>query len=156
MEFFFVEEGDYFSDTLRCLGELVDVGGVGIGEDFFEFVFFFVEAFDFGGEGFVFSLLLIGGAGFAVAIAFVFWFLLAFLQGFGTLLCVFGGAVFGVVAVVVADATVALKDQEVVDDVVHETAVVAYDDEAAAVVFEELFEDFEGVDVEVVGRLVEY
>ena len=56
---------------------------------------------------------------------------------------------------VVADAAFAFENEEVVDDVVHKAAVVADDDKAALVADEELLEDAEGVDVKVVGGLVE-
>ena len=125
-------------------------------EEGFEGGFFLVEGFYLGGEGFVFLLLFVGGAGFVASVACVLGFVVAFLQVLFFAQGVLFVAVLGVVSVIVFDVPVALEDEQVVDDVVHEAAVVADDDEAPFVVAQELLEDFECVDVEVVGGLVEY
>ena len=64
-------------------------------------------------------------------------------------------AVLCVVAGEVLDVAVAVEDEEVLNDFVHEIAVVADNDEASAEGGEVVFEDVEGWDVEVVGRFVE-
>ena len=51
---------------------------------------------------------------------------------------------------------VAFEDEEVVHNLVHEVAVVADDDDAAFEVLQVLLENLQGIDVEVVGRLVEH
>jgi len=65
------------------------------------------------------------------------------------------GLVFGVVAVEPDDGAFAFEGQDVGCEAVEEPAVVADDDGAAGEVFEGFFEGANGVDVEVVGGLVE-
>ena len=140
---------------LGSLGEAREVGFGSAAEEVFQLGFLGGEGLDFGGEGFVFPLLFVGGAGFVGVGALVFRLFVARFQGLVAARGVLGCAVLGVVAGIVADVAVAFEDHEVVDDVVHETAIVADDDEASLIVAEEAFEDFERVDVEVVGGLVE-
>ena len=70
-------------------------------------------------------------------------------------ICRFVGAVLSVVAREVVYVALSLEDEDVVDHLIHEVAVVADDDDASSEILQVFLEDLQGDDVEVVGGLVE-
>ena len=109
------------------------------------------------------ALLLIGKLPFGFLTVFSFWGLL---DGCG-LLCLLGCrirlrlqgtplTILGIVAREILDLTIAPKDQQMVDHLIHEIAVVADDNHAAREILQVFFQYLKRHDVQIVGRLVEH
>src|SRR4029077_9908979 len=65
------------------------------------------------------------------------------------------GLVIGIVAFEPSDLTVALEGQDVSGDAVEKPSVMGNDDGAAGKIEQRLLERAQGVDVEIIGRLIE-
>ena len=164
-EFLFVEQ---FQDFSNANGGLVPriASQRSFREPGFQLGFFLFQGSQVFFQLFQFLLLFVGelllfrrqlGGRFLCRSFFCFGFLFC-CKAFG--IALFGLSVQDILAVPrvgthkVFDAALAFEDEEVIGQLVQEEPVVGYDEQGAREVLEVLFQDVEGHDVQVVGRLV--